>query len=415
MNEQARSIFLCPDCGGLSAATGEGRATCQDCQKEFPVPDEVVRTLAPRAIKARPDVIQRNVVPKNKDLVGAFKTVEKIPQQPAEYAELEELQKEGGTRRRRKLKKRSKPSPKVYLGWLLLWSMTVAIILFVVSRLQQEFGDTPKDAMTIEERLVGEEKEFYRTEYPRIFKNFRRFLVARSQSEMAEMVLSTSQVERKMSRHLKGNSIRRAVTGLKPNPVFWNVAFEETPGFVEVVWDGGQSGSFEGVFIKVGDEWRIDWEQFARYDSENWTLFRQNLSSQKSGLFRVYLQKISEGANAEFEPWLKVRILPSYEDERRRDLEASEPILLEGDGQIATAISNLFLDKSGQSKGYSELWKREDDDLRRALLRLEWETDAVTGEENLVIQEVLASHWRSLDFEAGERDDSESRESEEEK
>ena len=409
MNERSQSIFICPDCGGPSMATTDGDAMCTECDKRFPIPAGVARKVSPRSPKTSSVAIQRNIVPKGKIAEGDFQNVEKISEPVLEFADLE-ARKKADSKRRRRRKKRNKRSLRTYLGWILIWVITVGLILVTVSRLQKQFGGNTANALTIEERLVGEEKEFYRSEHSKIFGQFTGFLNSRSVGQMSEFVLDSVKVERKMNRHLKDNTMRRAVTGLKPNPVFWNVAYEESPGFVEVVWDGKEAGFFEGVFVKVDDTWRIDWEQFSRYSSESWTLFRQQIGNSRGGLYRVYVEKVSEGEGSDFKPWIKVRLQPPYEDRRRRELEASEAILLEGGDDITAEIFRLFQDRSGQSDGFSKIWKRDDDDLRRAFLRLEWELDSASGEERIVIKEVLAEHWRNLDVRASDPNADQSKE-----
>lgn len=399
MNEKARSIFLCPDCGSPSTADGEGEAVCSDCQKQFAIPKEVTQKVEIRAAKTHTGAIQRNIVPRGKEPSLAFSSVENAPQPvtTGEFASSEDRPQEQ-SKRRRKIKKRSKKPARFYLGWVLLWLATVSIVLFVASRLQGQFGGTSRSALTIEESLVGEEKDFYRSEYPQIIRQFSSFIRSDSVTQRSDYVLPVKQVGRKMARHANENAFRKASDGLKPSPDFWNVAFQETPGFVEVVWDGESEGPFEAVFVKVGEKWLLDWEQFVRYNTQNWTLFRQQDSQEESGVFRVYVEKVAEGETSDFKAWTQVRLLPAYEDERRRRLEATELISLESGDPVADEISRLFLDKSGQSAGFSELWKRDQRNLKRAALRLEWTEDSVTGEDRIVIKEVLAQHWRSLEL-----------------
>ncbi|MGJ8723534.1 MAG: hypothetical protein ACSHYB_03165 [Roseibacillus sp.] len=330
-----------------------------------------------------------------------FGQMDKIEEPELSVSDLEQLKVERGERRK-KFKKRSKPPVRVYLGWFGLWILAVGIVLLVVSRLQEQFAGGEKNALTIAERLVGEEREFYRQEYPRIYSQFSGFIASRRASEMAEFTRDSHQLERKMGRHFKGQTARRPSLGLKDQPVFWNVAFEESPGFVEVVWDGKESGFFEGVFVKVDDEWLLDWEQYARYSSESWTLFHKRIGGQRSGVFRVYVEKVSEGDGTDFEPWMKVKISPPHADTRRRELEESESIQLEGKSGLRSDFVSLFADLSGRTEGFSKLWKRDPDGLRRATLELEWVADPVSGEERMVIKRLLAENWRVLNADAGQ-------------
>ncbi|MDQ8189515.1 hypothetical protein [Roseibacillus persicicus] len=401
MIDKARGIFICPDCGGPSAAAGDGFASCSECQGKFELPKKVEqKVLAPSPVlpSSSSNAIQRNIALKPKGGAEQFGSVEKIPEPVVPTKDIEDVQRERGEQRKR-LKKKNQPPVKVYLGWGILWLGAVALVLFVVSSLQKQFAANNKNAPTVEERLSGEEREFYKQEYPLITRTFRNFLEARSTSQMAEFALKANQLDRKMTRYFKENSRKFSASDLKGNPTFWNVAFEESPGFVEVVWDGGKSGPVEAVFVKVDDSWVVDWEHFARYSTESWTVFRQRIGGTRKGVFRVYVEKVSEGEGSDFSQWLKVRIQPPYRNRERRRREASEAILLEGTDGIVSDFVHLFADREGQSEGYSELWSRDPEELRRATVELEWVQDPVTGEERMVIQKLLSEHWRSLDVE----------------
>ena len=408
MNEKAQEVFLCPDCGGPSMAAGDGNAICSDCSNAFPLPEKVIQKSALPAVpaskaKGNSGAIQRNIVLKSKgdeslpEGGGAPKTEEPAP--VLARSNFEDLQKEHG-KRRRKLKKRAKIPAKVFVKWIAIWILTVGTILFVAIQIQNQFAGGDENSTNIEERLEGEELEFFRREYPQILSQFGDFARARNASEMAEYTRESHQLTRKMGRFLRENSMRRPSSGVKPNPAFWNVAYEESPGFVEVVWDGKDKGMFEGVFVKKGAKWLLDWEQFVRYSSASWSLFHDNIGTQRKGIFRVYVEKVSEGEGEDFEPWMEVKLLPPVVDEQLRDLERSEVIRLQGEDGLFSEFSSVFADLSGRSEGFSQLWKRDPRELRRVTVELEWQTDLLTGEERMVIKRLLAKNWRT--FEAGD-------------
>ena len=408
MNDKPREVFLCPDCGGPSTAAGDGNAICSDCRNEFPLHSKVTQKIPaavpiPAAAKASGGAIQRNIVLKSKGSSDAPDLAQKETTQDPVLARsnFEELKKKHGARRRR-LKKRNKIPPRVYAKWLVIWLIAVGAILFAVTQVQEHLSGADEEALNIGERLGGEEREFYIREYPQISTQFRDFARARTASEMAEFTRKSDQLALKMGHYFRDHSPRRPSSGLKENPVFWNVAYEERPGFVEVVWDGKEKGMFEGVFVKKGNEWLLDWEQFVRYSSENWTLFHDRTGGQRRGVFRVYVEKVSEGEGDDFDPWMKVKFSPPEVDSQRRKLEQSEEIELIGEGGLLSAFSSLFADLSGRSEGFSQLWKRDPRGLRRAIVELEWEEDPVSGKERMVIKRLLAKNWRMLEAEDGQ-------------
>ena len=404
MNEKPREVFLCPDCGGLSTAVGDGNAVCSDCSKAFALSGNVAQKVnvpPPAAPKKNTGAIQRNIALKSKAIgsapdLGRPEMTEELEPELAR-SNFEKLQKKQSSRRRKKLKKRNKIPARVYAAWIGGWLLAVAIILSVVILLQNQFDDGDERALEIEERLGGEELAFYRREYPQVLTQFSGFARARTASEMVEFTRDSDQLSRKMNSYFKDRSPRRPTSGLKTNPIFWNVAFEETPGFVEVVWDGKKAGFFEAVFVKKGEKWQLDWEQYVRFSSESWSLFRDKIGRQQSGIFRLYVEKISEGEGKNFEPWMEVKLSPPEPNEQRRKLEESELIYLGGEEGLYTEFASVFADLSGRSEGFSQLWKRDPRGLRRVTVELEWQEDPASGEERMVIKRLLAENWRKLE------------------
>ncbi len=404
MNSKARSVFLCPDCGGPSVVTEEGVVSCTQCEKQFQVPEQALPQIpsVPEVMNPSQATVQRNVSRKAKDEMFSAQASEKLLSEKAVVPREQMLAKgkvgpdssRKGERRKR-LKKR-KTSLRVYVVWFLIWIGTVTTIFLVVTKFRGELvGSSQGDLLA--ERLAGEDRIFYEKEHPKIREQIRSFLAVRSVSLMSDFALETDQLNRKITRFYSENSFTRSHSKIKSSPLFWNVAFEENPGFVEVVWEAPNAQFVEGVFVKVNEKWVLDWEHFARYSSESWSLFRQQIGRHRDGVFRVYVREVVAGENENFEPWIKIQILPTYRDTDRREREASEIIHLDAKNPITKKVIALFAERAGQSEGFSELWKRNPKGLNRALLRLEWAKDDATGEERIIIKDVLANHWRGLD------------------
>lgn len=383
---------------------------CSECEKRFAIPSQAQAQgqaqakiqVAPRPSglsKTKAGSIQRNVSLGSKEVIAPARSVEAPPQPVQPKRDVEDLQKKRKSKgeRRKKLKKRSSPPAKRYLKWIGAWIVTVAVVLLVVVKLQEAFAVNTGNLATIEQQLVGEERLFYEREYPGIRKKIMGFLAVKTVDQMAEFALDTNQLERRMTKHYKENSFRHSNLKIDPDPVYWNVAYEESPGFVEVVWEAPGSEFLEAVFVKKDKEWYLDWDHFVRYSSMNWTYFRQRVGSETIGKFRVYIEEVSSGEGSNFKPWVKVKLYPPYRERERREREESQTILLSENDPVTAKVIELFSQRSGQSKGYSELWERDQRKLRRASLELEWIEDKVSGGETLAIKDVLAGHWRSLE------------------
>ncbi|MBK1834017.1 hypothetical protein [Roseibacillus ishigakijimensis] len=410
MSSQAPGIFLCPKCGGASNPTKDGDLQCPECETRFPLPEQALKHVRPRDIGPRQSssrAVQRNItvnarggLDKFRSLSDAAEGEESRPLVPKkDVAEAQQERRAKGERRKR-LKKRKSPPLLAILGWGTAWLVAVAAVLFVVSLMQKNMQGTKKRGTSFEDRLSAEEHAFYKKEYPEISKRLRLFLASDTVNLKGDQVLSVPRLNRKMARYYQERSVAGTLPTLKNSPAFWNVAFEESPGFVEVVWDPSESGEegFEGVFVKVRDKWLLDWEQHVRYSSVNWTLFLNQQADATQGNFRLYVEKVSEGQNSDFQPWVKVRFHPPYHDEGRRKAEVSPVVILEGDDPLYSDFMDLFLDRAGQGTGYSELWRRDDRELRRAHLSLAWSEEEGADEPVLVTKEFFADHWRALDL-----------------
>ena len=172
MNDEARSIFLCPDCGSASTATDEGDVACSACNKRFPLPkylqkkadasqaQAVQPQAAPAQVVAPPaqakpsieprmaissgpksGVIQRNVAQRSRGPLIPKNEMDQpaTPVPVLANGDVESLQKERGERRRR-MKKQARPSPRKLMGWFMVWVVAVTVILLIVSALQGFFS-----------------------------------------------------------------------------------------------------------------------------------------------------------------------------------------------------------------------------------------------------------------------------------
>ena len=115
-------------------------------------------------------------------------------------------------------------------------------------------------------------------------------------------------------------------------------------------------------------------------------------------MFRVYVEEVSTDEGDGLYSWAGVKFYPPYRERARREKEVSEILMLDSDKALVDEIRQLFVDRTGRSKGFSELWKRDPRNLRRATLKLAWVIDEKTGVEKMIVKDVLADHWRSLDF-----------------
>lgn len=417
MDSAARGIFLCPKCGAAAVSSTVGTATCSSCSTEFETPKEQQTVRPNKPLPSSPakggaGMVRRNItLGKSLDGLGFARTEEQPPFESRLEPKSRELEGaavgptvSGGEppsdgppmERRRRKKKRSRPafSVRAIILMSVAWIGIVGLIFFVVIKFQQQLGGGDELSKTLEQRLSGEEKAFFRAEYPAIQKQLVAFLRSDTPELKTDYSLKIPRLGRMMRRYYIDQSDETFPPTMQKAPLFWNVAFEESPGFVEVVFDAGGKDFIEAVFVKEDNDWLLDWEHFVRYSTQNWTLFHRRAGNDQEGTFRVYVEKVSESQQKEA-PWVKIRLYGAHTEERRRKTEASEVIMIEGDDPLARKVDHLFIDRDGESAGFSKLWKRDPKELRRATLKLAWVSDAATGEDSLVLKEILSHHWRT--------------------
>ena len=403
MNERARSVFLCPRCGAASLASAEGYVECSECEHQFELPKQVqIEAPSKRSseVSSKPEVIQRNVSLKPSLSFDSIPGSEGASDSSFTKSvnSVEGEQSEARRMRRRK----KKPSSRRILAWFVGWLIAVGVILLLVSLFQSALIENSAQGWNYVARLSSEERVFYEQEYPAIKKRMQEFVTTRSPSKISEVALKSEQLERKIRNYYKNHSVAHYGLRLEPEVDFWNVAFEESPGFAEVVWEAESienSKEFvEAVFVKTDQGWVLDWEQYVKYSSESWTVFLNRISSQKEGVFRVYVEEVSTDEGDGLYSWAGVKFYPPYRERARREKEVSGILMLDSDKALVDEIRQLFVDRTGRSKGFSELWKRDPRNLRRATLKLAWVIDEKTGVEKMIVKDVLADHWRSLDF-----------------
>ena len=259
--------------------TDEGDTACTDCSHRFPIPSQVQKKNAPQPVriaKKNTGGVQRNIsLPTKFNSASARQIEPKMAPVPSNSKNLHLPQENEEPRRRRskssKSSKSSRSKPKRYLVWGIVWLCTVAAVFFVVFFVQNRFLEKPRGSSQVS-RLVGVEKKFYEREYPEIRERFQDFLAVKTVDQMPDFAFDSGQLHRKIARFFQESTLRYPRTRLDSEPVFWNVAFEENPGFVEVVWDVPDSPSLECVFVKTKDNWLLDWEHFVPVSYTHLTL-----------------------------------------------------------------------------------------------------------------------------------------------
>lgn len=151
---------------------------------------------------------------------------------------------------------------------------------------------------------------------------------------------------------------------------------------------------FDAVFINENDEWRLDWEHYARYSDQPWALFLSG-SGEEEGEFRLLArERLPEERKSE--PTISLILYaPRFGYANDTGFQSSE-FLVERNTRNGKLLDAAFkLERSGQRVFGVNLPSINPEGLIR--VRLKIRRFEVDGERRFEIKDVIACHWYSVD------------------
>ncbi|MEM9080242.1 MAG: hypothetical protein AAGC74_06055, partial [Verrucomicrobiota bacterium] len=297
--------------------------------------------------------------------------------------------------RRKSLKRRNSGYQSVIL-MASLWIAALGGVFFVFSFLKNKFVRQGPVEISMLEQLSGEERAFYQAESPKIRELMRSFLSSQAVEGRASLSKRTRNVPGVMGTYYTGHSMKMLSGNLSEEPLFWNVVYKEKPSYVEVVWRDDGGNDYEAVLVKDNSlGWRLDWAHFVRYSKVDWTYFRQKFGTQRTGVFRLYVEEVADGGEMGSSR-IFARFYPAKKRQASRRMEASPEVEIQRNSQAGMKLATLFqnLDEERKGRGWSRLKERDDEGLHRVIAELAWEEDERTGKETLELIDILATNWR---------------------
>lgn len=162
----------------------------------------------------------------------------------------------------------------------------LGIIAYMISSKSQK---EEKVKPTISAAPSLENKELVAKALPKCRETLTKFLTAESITERAQLTISPEQTSLKMARF---NTLNPQI---KMDPTTFEIKGYGVPKLpvgqsVEYLLESSEGEIFDTVFIEEGDEWRLDWEHFARYSDYSWPLFLAG-DGPEEGEFRLFARK----------------------------------------------------------------------------------------------------------------------------
>ena len=187
---------------------------------------------------------------------------------------------------------------KVLFVWLVLMGAVFLIARMVSSdnQPQEVIGSQGQSANQEKTVLKGRDQDLLEQVLPACRQTLGRFLSAQGVDEQRSLVLPRPDLAARMERHYSDNSL------LEADPDTMTLiagTFLDLPEGRTVLtqWETEEGASFDAAFRQVGEEWRLDWEHFARYSDLSWALFLAGSGEEDEAEFRLHARRrmASEG------------------------------------------------------------------------------------------------------------------------
>ena len=294
-------------------------------------------------------------------------------------------------RSKRKVKKRKHRF--LMLKLVSAWSLLLVIIIFGARQLwhTETPGNVPS-ATGDKAALSEEDAELLQTAGMECGRVFEAFLSAGTPETRNQFVLAPVATASRMARfynmnplvNIQPDSLRLAASGILHLP--GGSAFEAR-------WETNDGKIYDAVFRRENNEWRLDWDHFARYSDYPWALFLAG-EGPEEGEFRLLArERLAE--ERKDEPALSIVLYaPRFGSPREPGYQSPEFLVprSERNGQLLDAAFKLA--REGGRVFDSQLERVNPDGMIRVRVKVRrYEQDLV---RKFDITEVSACHWLSI-------------------
>jgi len=354
--------FHCGRCGALfQAAAGNEERMCANCGAD-----------------PSPGIVETAVQPAN---AGAPEQVR------ATVAKSSSGREKQGTRKR----KNRHIMVKLMLGWTLVLGLIVIGARKLWPSAPQEHGEVK--SVNEAPVLDAEDRDLMHTAAPLCGRAFEGFLTAGTPEARNQFVLSPVITASRMSRFYDMNPL----VNIKPeNLIIDATGLVRLPGgdAFEARWKSKDGRIFDAVFRRENDEWRLDWDHFARYSDYPWALFIAG-SGPDEGEFRL-LARERLAAERRNEPEISIVLYaPRFGVPEEAGLQSPE-FLVSRDTTGGQLLDAAF----EQARAGRKVFGADMDDINpdgMIRVRVKVRRFDEEGERKFEITGVTACHWYSVD------------------
>lgn len=304
-----------------------------------------------------------------------------------------ELQAASPVRKSSRKRKNSHLMLKLIAGWTILLTLII-----VGARKLYPSTDTPSSASSgvvsqAESQPSVEDTVLYQSAAPKCGQAFANFLAAGTPEARNQFVLAPVSTAARMAHFHSLNSVPE----IDPASVqLINSGLLSLPDgkAFEAHWEIAGGKILETVFRKENDEWRLDWEHFARYSDHPWTLFLAGTGPDE-GEFRLLARERLAEERKEEKTISLALYAPRFGIPREAGFQSPEFLVARDskDGRLLDAAFKLM--RGGGRVFGSKLPSIDPDDMIR--VRVNVRRIGSEDERKYEITAVKACHWFTLD------------------
>lgn len=303
-----------------------------------------------------------------------------------------ELQAASPIKKSGRKRKNSHLMLKLIAGWTLL----LALIILGARKLYPS-NDTPSSVSPSVSQTGAEpsieDTVLYQNAAPKCLQAFANFLAAGTPEARNQFVLAPVSTAARMAHFHSLNSVPE----IDPATVkLINSGLLSLPGgkAFEAQWEIAGGKILETVFRKENDEWRLDWEHYARYSDHPWTLFLAGTGPDE-GEFRLLARERLAEERKEEKTISLALYAPRFGLPRETGFQSPEFLVVRdsNDGRLLDAAFKLM--RGGGRVFDSKLANIDPDDMIR--VRVNVRRTGFEDERRYEITAVKACHWFSLD------------------
>jgi hypothetical protein len=301
----------------------------------------------------------------------------------------------GPVRVRRKIRKKQpgkvsrrkdKGKARALMVVVILWVFLLAAGAILMTRGGSQDGPQVADP-TEPTRQEIEDQRLLHDKLGDCGRRFSEFRAAQDVGSRALHVLGAGRAVQRMTRVQQFNPSYSTNEAVKIEE--YRVIHTPAGRAIETLWKQEDGQRLEAVFFEEEDEWKIDWDAFARAGTESWPLFLAG-RGHGEGEFRL-LARERIGADGRDDEFLGL-VLYAARNGRLEEASAPSPeIRVLRNSPVGSRIEEAFaIRKEGIGAFGSKLVAHDPDEMIRLRVRISRE-----GEDERVfkIEELVACHW----------------------